>query len=95
MEEYKRKVLFTCGMSDDYMLIITNAPKERIEKWCYRYNEAIENGTFGKEVELFDTLKTQYYVREILDSELDSCDKEDLELIGYDEVYDLMDYTEE
>ena len=29
--EDRRKVLFTNGMSNDFMLIITDAPKEKIE----------------------------------------------------------------
>lgn len=40
----KRKVLITDGMSNDYMLILTNATKQAIEQWCYNYNEELENG---------------------------------------------------
>jgi hypothetical protein len=83
----RRKVLFTTGMTDDKQIIITDASKEEIEKWCYRYNESLEN---GKSIEPFDTLKTQYYVKELHDSEID--DNENVDIIGYDEVYDLFDY---
>lgn len=94
MEE-KRKVLFTCGMSSDKMLIITDAPKEDIEKWCYRYNESLENGTYGKDVELFDTLKAaDYYVRILHDTELEN-NTDDIDVIGYDEEYELTDYMGE
>ena len=88
--EEKRKVLFTNGMSSEFMIIITDAPKTEIEKWCYRYNESVENGTYGKEVDLFDSLKAMYYVRELVDSEVD--DIEDAKIIGYDEEYDLACY---
>ena len=89
--EDRRKVLFTNGMSSDFMLIITDAPKEKIEAYCYRLNKIIED---GGHVEPFDTLKAQYYVKELLDSEID--DREDAEIIGWVESYDLCDYyTEE
>ncbi len=83
----RRKVLFTAGMSNDKQIIITDAPIEDIEKWCYRCNESTENGEI---IESFDILKTQYYVKELHDSEID--DNEDIEVIGYDEVYDLFNY---
>lgn len=89
--EDRRKVLFTNGMSNDFMLIITDAPKEKIEAYCYRLNKIIDD---GGHVEPFDTLKAQYYVKELLDSEID--DREDAEIIGWVETYDLCDYyTEE
>lgn len=89
--EDRRKVLFTNGMSNDFMLIITDAPKEKIEAYCYRLNKIIDD---GGHVEPFDTLKAQYYVKELLDSEID--DREDVEIIGWVESYDLCDYyTEE
>jgi len=91
--EDRRKVLFTNGMSSDRMIIITDAPKKEIEKWCCRYNESLENGTYGKDVEPFDTLKSQYYVRILLDSEVD--DIYDVDIIGYAETYDLADYYTE
>lgn len=37
--------------------------------------------------ETFQPLKEKYYVKELLDSDID--DKENLELIGYDECYDF------
>lgn len=83
----RRKVLFTAGMSDDKQIILTDAPKEAIERWCYDYNEAIEN---GENIEPYETLKATYYVEELYDSEINN--NEDIEVIGYDEVYDLFDY---
>lgn len=85
-----RKVLFTNGMSNDCMIILTNAPKDKIEKWCYCHNKEMENG----ENTYFDTLKTMYYVKELVDSEIDEMDRELINIIGYDEVYDLGDYYE-
>jgi len=82
----RRKVLFTHGMGNDRMLIITDAPKEAIEEWCRRCVAEMETG----ENTYFDTLKSQYYVRELLDSE--EHDIEDVEIIGYDEEYELTDY---
>lgn len=83
----RRKVLVTCGTSSYMMLIITDVPPERIEHWCRRYNRILEDGIY---VEPFDTLMTQYYVKILHDSEVD--DPEDVEIIGYDEVYDLNNY---
>ena len=83
-----KKVLFTCGMTNDIMLIVTDAPKKAIEDFCYKYNEDQENGCNT----YFDRLKSMYYVKEILDSETDVLDHELLDVIGYDEAYDLYDY---
>jgi hypothetical protein len=85
--ENRRKVLFTYGMSSDAMIIITNAPSQAIEQWCKHYNAQIEN---GGHFELFDTLKAQYYVKLLHDSEIN--DREDIEIIGYDEQYNLNNY---
>lgn len=81
-----RKILFTYGMSNDAMIIITDAPIEALENFCKQYNEDMENGVnFG-----FDRLKTQYYVKVLHDSEVDPHD--DIEIIGYGESYDFNDY---
>ena len=64
--EDRRKVLFTNGMSNDFMLIITDAPQKAIESYCYRVNKVMED---GEHIEPFDTLKAKYYVKELLDSE--------------------------
>lgn len=87
----KRKVLFTYGMSNDYQLIITDAPKEAIEEWCVHYVTDMENGECN---EPFYNLKALYYVLELLDSELEK-DKDCLELLGYDETYDYSNYHPE
>lgn len=84
----KRKVLFRDGMSDDFLLIITDAPKTDIEVYCKWHVRQIENG--WENCETFQPLKAKYHVKELLDSEIDEA--EDLELIGYDECYDFSNY---
>lgn len=84
----RRKVLFTDGMSNDFLLIITDAPKEAIEDYCRYHNRMMEDG--GR-FELFATLKAKYYVKILLDSEVD--DLEDVDIIGYDACYDFSQYT--
>ncbi|MEE1256001.1 MAG: hypothetical protein UHN47_05765 [Lachnospiraceae bacterium] len=86
-ETERRKVLFTAGMSNDKMIIITDAPKEDIEKYCLYHNLMMED---GGHFELFAPLKAKYYVKELFDSEVD--DLEDIDIIGYDEVYDLFEH---
>ena len=86
-----KKVLFTNGMTSDIMLIVTDAPKKELENFCYKYNEDMENGINN----YFDRLKASYFVKELLDSEVDEVDRELIEVIGYDEVYDLCDYYKE
>lgn len=86
----RRKVLFTDGMSNDFLLIITDAPKEAIDNYCRYHVKGMED---GGHFELFATLKTKYYVKELLDSEID--EKEDLDIIGYDEAYDFSQFSRE
>lgn len=81
----RRKVLFTYGMSHDAMIIITDATKKRIEQVCC-LKKTMEYG-IGNAV---DCLKVTNYVKELFDSEVD--ENEDIEVIGYDEVYDLTTY---
>ena len=90
MEDNTRKILITNGMSDDRMLLLTDAPKEAIEAWCQKYNEELEN---GNNIYLGD-LKKNWYTKIIADSETSDLDRSDIEIIGYDEEYDLCDYNE-
>lgn len=87
----RRKVLFTYGMSNDFLLIITDAPKTAIEEYCQWHVEQMENG--WKNCETFAPLKAKYHVKELLDSEID--DSEDIELIGWNECYDFSNYHAE
>lgn len=83
----KKKVLFTQGMSEDRMLIITDAPKKEIEKWCKNYNREQENGKNT----YFDGLKKNFFVKVVYDSGEDF--QEDvIDAIGYEEYYDLNDF---
>ena len=84
----RRKILFTDGMSNDFLLIITDAPKEDIEKYCRWHNLMMED---GGHFEPFAPLKAQHYVKELLDSEID--DLEDVDIIGFDACYDFGQYT--
>lgn len=85
----KRKVLITNRMSHDAMLIITDAPKEEIEKWCCQYNKDLENC----KNHYFDSLK-DYYVKVLFVFEKND-EPDDIDVIGYDEAYDLFDYMPE
>ena len=87
MEDLKR-ILFTNGMGNDCMLIITDAKKEDIVKWCYDYNIALENG----ENPNFDKFKEENFVKVLVDSEMDTFSNDLVEIIGYDESYNLCDY---
>lgn len=86
----RRKILFTHRTNSDKILIITDAPKEAIEHWCMRYNQAQKDCLC---IEPFDTLMTQYYVKILHDSEID--DNEDIAIIGFDEIYELDNYFED
>ena len=88
MEDNTRKILITSGMNSDSLLLLTDAPKEAIENWCKKYNEEMEN---GNNIYLGD-LKENYCTKVIADSETSDFDRSDLEIIGYDESYDLFDY---
>ena len=78
--ESKRIVLITAGMSSDKVLMETDAPGRVIEEWCRKYNEEMENG----ENTFLDSLKENYYVRLLYDSEIGVSEVE--------EMYDLFNY---
>lgn len=81
-----QKVLFTYGMKSDFFLILTDAPKEELARFCRRYNWGTENGINTG----LDSLKTNFYVKLLADSEVDKmevCDS-----IGYDTHYDIGEY---
>lgn len=83
-----RKILITSGMCDDYMIILTDAPKYMIEKWCCHYNWEKENGKNT----YFELLNRDYSVKVLADSQIHSFDRQEIEAIGYAESYDLSDY---
>lgn len=85
----ERKVLIsTDAMSGDFVIILTDAPRERIEKWCSNYLAEQEEGLNT----YFDSLKIDWMVKVLADSE-DGFDRDDIEVIGYDEAYDVNDYS--
>ena len=85
-----KKVAFTFGMYNDYMLILTDAPKSAIEDWAREYTKGLEDNNNV----YFKPLQKNYYVKIIADSEIHDLSWEDVETIGFNEVYDLGDYME-
>lgn len=83
----KRKVLITDGMSHDAMLLITDAPREDLEEWCRQYYKELENG----ENHYINSLIVNHYVNVLFDSE-ENDNADDIDVIGYDESYDLSNY---
>lgn len=78
-----RTVKIKDPMTQDCMVIITNAPVERIREWIGKYNREMEDGKNT----YFDDLKKDFYVRVLFDSMEDPVVCETL--IDVDEVYDL------
>lgn len=87
---FKRKVLINGMIAYDALLIITDIPEWKIEEWCKKYaNEEVNES-------LLDYIKdTDYYYFALCDSEIDSFKGDDLEIIGYEEYYDLLNYCNE
>ena len=92
--ENLRKVLFVVDdATDEAQMIVTDAPKEAIERWCRRWNELYKNEMytmFGS----FDTLKAEYFVQEI-DISDEQFGNELIDTIGYDEIYDYNLYYDD
>ena len=92
--ENLRKVLFVVDdATDEAQMIITDAPKEAIERWCRRWNELYKNEMytmFGS----FDTLKAEYFVQEI-DISDEQFGNELINTIGYHEIYDYNNYYDD
>ena len=92
--ENLRKVLFVVDdTTDDAQMIITDAPKEAIKRWCRKWNEFYKN----EEYEYFNsfcTLKAEYFVQEI-DISDERFGNELINAIGYDEIYDYNNYYDD
>lgn len=87
----KRKVLIVAdAMTVDKMLIITDAPKEEMIEWCKAYAKGLED---GNNILFKPLLDAHYYVRILHDTVLE-INNDDIDVIGYDEVYELSDYYE-
>lgn len=85
---YRKVLINTFAMSGDYIIILTDAPASSIEKWCKNYNKEQEEGLNT----YFDSLKIDYTVKVLADSEL-GFERDDIDIIGYCEVYDVSDYA--
>ena len=81
-----RKVMILDAMSQDGMLILTDAPASYVKQWIKNYNQELEDGKNS----YFDHFKKDYYVKVLYDSGDDPV--ENAEAIGWDEIYNL--YTE-
>ena len=91
----RRKVLITNRMGHDRILILTDAPKKSIKQWCRNHNDEMECGVNT----YFKFLEKDYYVKVLYDSATDDdgnveVPNEDIQIIGFDEIYDLFDYYE-
>lgn len=84
---YRKVLINTFAMNGDYIIILTDAPREAIEKWCINYNREQEDGMNS----YFDSLKIDYTVKVLADSE-DGFDRNDISSIGFDESYNVDDY---
>lgn len=95
----KRKVLFTDSMSNDAVIMITDAPKGCIEDLCRFVNEFY--GETEKINQYYKDFKRDWYTKIIFDSYKDSTFygfgeyENNVEVIGYDEVYNLSNYVSE
>lgn len=81
-----RKVAFTS--ETDFLLVYTDAPRERLEEFCYAYVQYLENGMQGEHP--YHQLKTEFTVMELMDSDHEMI--EGLKAEGYDEVYAIEHY---
>lgn len=91
-----KRVLITDGMSENKMLILTDAPKKRIKKWCENVVKELETNTNS----YFDSLQEEgFRIKIIYDSSMENDDifsisEEYLETIGWDLHYELSDYQQ-
>lgn len=91
-----KRVLITDGMSENKMLILTDAPKKRIKKWCENVVKELETNTNS----YFDSLQEEgFRIKIIYDSSMENNDifsisEEYLETIGWDLHYELSDYQQ-
>ena len=85
----KRKVLFVNGMSNDFILIRTNAPIAAIDWYCRWHILQIQN---GGNFEMFKPLNDLYYVEILLDDEINTREELEEMINEYTECYDFSDY---
>lgn len=84
-----RKILITDGMGPSKILVLTDAPEMEIIKWCFK---AVQ-GLLQNEKNSLDSLQEDgYYVRILVDSDVGPGYLEDIDVIGYDKIYDLCNF---
>lgn len=91
-----RTIKITDGMSNDFLIIKTNATNVQIETMCHFINEESENGRGFISEEYADKLNNGIYFNTLYDSELDVPHKEsEIEKVIIDEYFELSDYYAE
>lgn len=83
-----RKVMILDAMSQDGMLILTDAPASYVKQWIKNYNQELEDGKNS----YFDHFKKDHYVKVLYDSNDDPV--ENAEAIGWNEIYNLYNENE-
>jgi len=82
----RRKVLVVYGKEGYQILFVTDAPKAEILNWGRRFMSEWERVNITG----FDSLKAMYYVKVLHDTFIEE-NKALIDIIGYDEMYDLND----
>lgn len=81
-----RKVMVVYGKEQYQILFVTDAPKSEILNWGRRFLDEWEKVNITG----FDSLKAMYYVKVLHDTFIEE-NKALIDIIGYDEMYDLND----
>lgn len=83
-----RKAKIMDSTNNDFIIILTTAPSERIWKWMEEYKEKLGEGRVEKD---FSSLEEDYYIQVLYDSKNDTKDDSNIcaGIIGYEEAYDL------
>lgn len=85
-----KTIKITNGMSNDFLIIKTNATIEQIETMCNFINKESENGRGFIGENYTKQLRNEIYFDTLYDSELDMPDKKDeIEKVIIDEYFDL------
>ena len=88
-----RTIAITDGMSEDCIIIMTDASNEEIDHWCQTYSMLLESGK-TETPELFYELKKSRNVSIMYDSSIDNMNPMDVRetVCNADEVFDLSAY---
>lgn len=90
-----RTIKITDGMSNDFLIIKTNATNEQIETMCHFINEESENGRGFIAEEYADKLNNETHFDTLYDSELGPHKESEIENVIIDEYFDLSEYYAE